>query len=160
MKHKGNRSRTPSRLHPSRYTGVGTAKVPDNLLVPTSVTKHHRDSYMDDPVKFLGVRDEARSRTYYVLYCTLTGGCILYCSNSQTEAMFRPRVRIEALEDIGDVTLDNTKARGDPRRPTRVVIGNLESTDSLIQLPFYCLCLMMDERIVNPVRSNNYGLFY
>lgn len=81
---------------------------------------------MDDPVKFLGVRDEARSRTYYVLYCTLTGGCILCCSNSQDRSYVQAKsLRIEALEDIGDVTLDDTKARGDPRRPTRVVIDNL-----------------------------------
>ena len=91
---------------------------------------------------------------YYVLYCTLAEGCILCCSNrSYVQAK---SLQIEAFEDIGDVTLGNTKARGDPRRPTRVVVGNL-STDSLIQLPFYCLCLMMDERIANQVQFNNHG---
>ena len=34
-------------------------------------------------------------------------------------------LQIEAFEDIGDVTLGNTKARGDPRRPSRVVVDNL-----------------------------------
>ena len=82
---------------------------------------------MDDPVKFLGVRDEARSRRYYVLYCTLGGVGVhsLLLEQSDRSCVQTKSLRIEALEDIGDVTLDNTKARGDPRRPTRVVIGNL-----------------------------------